>query len=200
MYTPEEYRIDDAEIVRDFIGRHGFGIVLSVAGGAIHDTHLPLVLSGDGAFLLGHMSLMNEQWKGWVENPAVKVIFHGPHTYISPRYYKGDRYVPTWNYTAVSVTGTVEIVDDPEEAAELVRMLIAFHESGFPDPWQADMTSRRILNQLRGVVCFRIRIEHFEAKFKLNQDKPEEDRLSVIAHLRASDDPMDRMVAALMER
>lgn len=200
MYTPTRFQITDPQTIRDFIEQNSFGILLSIVEGEIHDTHVPLALNGEGTHLMGHIATLNQQWKGWEHDPNVKVIFHGPHTYISPRYYSKEGYVPTWNYTAVSVSGRVEIIESRHDQIALIRDLVAGYESGFAEPWRMDEGSQKTINQLRGVVCFRIKIEKIEAKFKLNQDKTEEDRRSVIRHLQESGDPMSRAIAAMMEK
>lgn len=199
MYTPTRFQITDPQIIRNFIQQNSFGILLSIVDGEIHDTHVPLVLNAEGTELMGHIAKLNEQWKGWEHDPNVKVIFHGPHTYISPRYYHQEGYVPTWNYTAVSVSGKVEIIQSRDDQLALIRDLVASYESGFPEPWQIDEGNQKMVNMLGGVVCFRITIETIEAKFKLNQDKTEEDRQSVIRHLQESGDPMSHAIAAMME-
>lgn len=38
------------------------------------------------------------------------MIFHGPHAYVSPTDYLSSFNVPTWNYTAVSVDGPIELL------------------------------------------------------------------------------------------
>lgn len=198
MYTPTRFQITDPQVIRDFIERNSFGILLSILDGEIQDTHVPLALNEEGTHLMGHIAKLNGQWKGWSRDPKVRIIFHGPHTYISPRYYSREGYVPTWNYTAVSVSGTAEIVESRQEQIALIRHQVASYESFFPEPWQVDEQNNKMIAMLGGVVCFRIRIEKIEAKFKLNQDKPPEDRQSVIRHLEASGDPMSLAIAEMM--
>jgi transcriptional regulator len=49
------------------------------------------------------------QWKD-LEASEVLVIFNGPHTYISSSWYDHEN-VPTWNYIAVHVYGTVKLIE-----------------------------------------------------------------------------------------
>ncbi|MGY8640031.1 MAG: FMN-binding negative transcriptional regulator [Verrucomicrobiales bacterium] len=108
MYTPQDFKIDDPELIRLFIEENSFGILVSSRDGSeVDDTHLPLVLSDDGNYLLGHIAKANKHWRNWETNPCVKVIFHGPHSYVSPTYYASEFNVPTWNYTAVSISGSI---------------------------------------------------------------------------------------------
>jgi predicted FMN-binding regulatory protein PaiB len=47
-------------------------------------------------------------------------------------------------------------------------------------------------------VCFSIRVEAIEAKFKMNQNKSEDDRRSVVGHLLGSSSPLDHQTGAFM--
>ena len=109
MYTPEKFNIEDREAILRFIRQNPFGLLLSVGGGVIHDTHTPFIVAEDGKQLLGHLARANPQWASWGEGSVAKVVFSGPHAYVSPRYYESEFAVPTWNYTAVSVSGQIRI-------------------------------------------------------------------------------------------
>jgi len=199
MYTPSAFVIDDPEKIRAFIAANGFGILLSIRDGEIEETHTPMVLSGDGRELFGHIARANPQWRQWVPGAKVKALFHGPHCYVSPRYYRNGSNVPTWNYTAASVTGTISVLDGRAEQKRLMERLVAQYEGGFPEPWKLDEADGNIMRLFDAIVCFRIEVERIEAKFKLNQNKPPEDRESVVAHLKATGAAGDAEVARLME-
>lgn len=83
MYTPHKFRVDHPEIVMSFIQANPFGLVLSVNGNEIHDTHTPFVLSQDREHLIGHIAKANLHWESWKPGTKSKVIFTGPHAYIS---------------------------------------------------------------------------------------------------------------------
>ena len=61
-------------------------------------------------------------------------MFSGPHAYISPTWYNEENTVPTWNYVAVHVYGTVRIIDEKEEMVELMEKTVDFYEASMPDP------------------------------------------------------------------
>jgi transcriptional regulator len=111
MYLPLAFKLDEPELIRRFIEENSFGILVSsVDGSSIEETHTHLLLSEDGNRLLGHIARANDHWKAWEKNASVKVIFHGPHCYVSPTFYKSDHSVPTWNYTTVSISGVIELI------------------------------------------------------------------------------------------
>ena len=199
MYTPEQFRIKDFQLIREFIDQNGFGILISLYNGDFQDTHTPMYISDDSKWLYGHIAKKNPQWKGWNEAEKVKVIFHGSHTYISPNYYKSTFNVPTWNYTAVSIDGNIQIIDSSKDQRKIIRSLVKKYESRFPSAWTLDETNESMMNLIRGIVCFRISICNIEAKFKLNQNKSKEDQLSVIESLNRQGNHMDLQMAEQME-
>ena len=199
MYTPPPFKIDDPEVIRQFICENSFGLLLSITDGFIQDTHTPFVFSEDGQQLLGHIARANAQWRGWESNPSAKVIFSGPHSYISPRYYKSDFAVPTWNYTAVSVSGRITLIEDTESQLDFLDRLTAANENS-DDPWSLDRNDERYLNLLSGIVVFSVEVDSVEATFKLNQNKSAEDQHKVIASLSQTGCPFDLSVGSLMSQ
>ena len=197
MYTPPKFKVEDPEQIRSFIEENSFGLLLSLDGVDIHDTHTPFVHADDGRHLLGHIAKANPQWKSWSDGSTVKVIFTGPHSYISPRYYVSEFAVPTWNYTAVSVVGSITVIQEEEIVLSFLDSLVAENESS-DSPWKLDRSDQRYMNLLSSIVVFSISMDRVEASFKLNQNKTEEDQSKVIRSLKASGCPFDLGVANLM--
>ena len=200
MYSPSQFKIEDDETIRSFVRSNSFGIVFSQGSdGAFHDTHAPLLIADDLTKLTGHLARANPQWRSWEQIPNVRVVFHGPHAYISPTYYTSEFNVPTWNYTAVSVSGKIRIISERTRQLEIMHNLIRFYEASQESPWQLDESDERYLKLFDAVVFFEIEVTRLEAKFKLNQNKSEEDRDQVIQRLLATGSAMDADVARLME-
>lgn len=198
MYNPSAFSVSDASQIRSFVEKNSFGILLSQTEREIHDTHTPLFLSDDLKTAYGHIARANSQWKSWESHPDVKIIFHGPHAYVSPRFYVSEFNVPTWNYTAVSIAGIIQIIESPAESLGVIQKLVEKYED--EAGWKLNTEDDRYMKLLDAVVCFRICISKLDAKFKLNQNKKEEDRRSVIAHLQQSTNSGDREVASLMQQ
>jgi transcriptional regulator len=196
MYIPPKFRVEDASAIQSFIGDNSFGLLLSVNGDEIDDTHTPFVLSDNG-LLLGHIAKANPKWKSWRSGSTVKVIFTGPHSYISPRYYVSEFAVPTWNYTAVSVVGRITVIQDKDSVLGFLDSLIAENE-GSDSSWALDRSDERYMDLLSSIVVFSISMDRVEASFKLNQNKTEEDQFKVISSLEATGCPFDSSVARLM--
>lgn len=198
MYVPPKFKVEDSEVISSFIKENSFGLLLTVADSEIHDTHTPFVLANDGR-LIGHIAVANPQWKSWGDGTKAKVIFTGAHTYISPSYYASDFNVPTWNYTAVSVSGKLTVIDDEAEILEFLDTLVAQNETN-DCPWSLDRQDERYMKLLSGIVVFSVEMEKVEASFKLSQNKAEEDRNSVVSSLGASGCPFDHSVAEMMKK
>lgn len=201
MYVPELYAVRDRGRSYDFIRDNGFGILFSYQGPGPVASHLPFVLSegSDGEdFLLGHMARANEQWKH-ADGNDVLVVFHGPHSYVSPSWYREDDTVPTWNYAVVHVYGTFEAVHDREQTIGLVEEVVNYYESFLPEPWKADFDSAYNRKMIKGVAAFRIKIDRVEGKWKMGQNRPPYQRRRAIDVLENLPGENERTVAKLME-
>jgi transcriptional regulator len=157
--------------------------------------------------LLGHIAIANEQWRTALPGAQALAIVHGPQAYISPAWYEAKarhgRVVPTWNYEAVHLTGTVTFYQDTQWLRELVTRLTRLHEDGREHPWAVtDAPPEYIDGQLRAIVGIELTITAVEAKQKLSQNRSELDREGVVAGLREQPGPgpaaiADRMAASM---
>src|SRR3954471_3687900 len=127
MYSPPYNRVEDRAEQIAFMRANNFPILITGAGGNLLDSHLPVVVSEkDNRIVIDmHMAKNNPQWKEFFED-EVLVVFHGPHAYISPRWYEDKERVPTWNYAAVHAYGIPRIVSDPKLKEKSQRRLVAF--------------------------------------------------------------------------
>lgn len=202
MYVPPHFAETDRARLHDFIERHSFGLLVSQLGGEPFATHLPFLLerdTGPHGALVGHVARANPHWNG-LDGQTVLAVFSGPHAYVSPTWYEAPNTVPTWNYTAVHVYGTVTLLDDKDAVREVVRRTVAHYEANMPRPWVFDadgVFADRLLDQ---IVAFRVAVERIEGKMKLNQNHPAERREKVIRALRARGGADELAVAELMER
>lgn len=136
--------------------------------------------------LVGHMAGRNPQAQGLKTGDTVLAIFAGPHAYISPRWYVEKPEVPTWNYVAAHVRGTLEVIDDDTGQTEVLHRTIEVSERGFKEPWTIDMAPEgRVAFLLPKIRSFRIHIDSIEGTTKLSQTHPESDRQRIIEGLKA---------------
>ena len=99
---------------------------------------------------------------------------------MSPSWYgEPAKAVPTWNYTAVHVSGTLEIIDDAAQTRQILDALVQRFEGQREAPWQFAMPVRERDALVAAIVAFRMRIHEVTAKFKLSQNRPPADRVRV---------------------
>lgn len=197
MYTPPYFRVEDKESLYKFIKKYSFATLFSQTNGHPIATHLPILLNENGNFLYSHMSKVNSQWEE--VQGDVLVVFHGPHTYISPSWYETDDSVPTWNYVAVHVYGEFEIIHDEGELLNTLEDSVEYYESRFPKPWSLDKADPDYISKLsKAIVGFKVKIKSIDGKWKLSQNHSEERQRSVIRALESFSDDNSREIAELM--
>lgn len=182
MYIPSHFSVTDHQSIHDFVRAHAFATVISTVDGMPCASHVPLVLqtSVEGDRLLGHVARANPHWQAWASDQQLLVIFHGPHSYVSPTWYASGPAVPTWNYMAVHATGTVSLLDDP--AATLAALVGSYEAAPLP----AELMPPAFVDKLSAhIVAFEIRVEQWEGKFKLSQNRPAVDQAQVARALIA---------------
>jgi transcriptional regulator len=171
-----------------FARERGFG-VLAVAGeeGVPLLSHVPFLLSGNGAVVELHLVRSNPIVRlGGDPHPA-RLAVSGPEGYVSPDWYGMDDQVPTWNYVAVHLTGTLEPRPQQELRDLLDRESALFERRLLPKtPWRAEkMDGETLARMMRTIVPFRMRVETVDGTWKLNQNKPETARLAAAEHMEA---------------
>ena len=199
MYTPKLYREDDRVKIVEFMRQNEFAIVVSYDGEKPTASHLLMEVFEEGERLLinGHMSRVNPLWKTFAINEEVLVIFHGPHTYISPTWYNHVN-VPTWNYQAVHVYGKARFVEDYDEAYQILKRLIDRHETASHYKMET-LPQDFVAKEIKGIVAFQIEATRIEANYKLSQNRNDEDYRNIVAKLDAREDEMSHGVAEAMK-
>ncbi|MFJ5717892.1 FMN-binding negative transcriptional regulator [Neobacillus sp. NPDC093127] len=199
MYIPKYFKIDDEEIVYDFIEKYSFATLFSQHNGEPYATHLPLIVDKGERALYGHFARPNEQWKD-IENQQVLVVFQGPHCYISPSWYETSKAVPTWNYVSIHLYGKMEIVDDQNEIYNSLNDLVNKYESPDSSYNLNEVESSFIEGMSKGIVAFKIKIEKIEAKAKLSQNHSVERQELVIKQLENTSEQNNKQIASLMKK
>ncbi|MBE7147623.1 FMN-binding negative transcriptional regulator [Bacillus mycoides] len=198
MYIPKHFTIHDEEKKYEMIEQNSFATLFSQHNGEPYATHLPLLLNRETLTLHGHFARPNEQWKD-IENQEVLAIFQGPHSYISPSWYKTNKAVPTWNYVAVHVYGELEIVEDEQELIDSLQDLVHKYENPKSAYSLNDVDPNYMEGLSRGIVGFKIKINKIEGKAKLSQNHSVERRGLVIEELEKVGSEGSRGIAGLME-
>jgi transcriptional regulator len=175
-------------------------VVTTQADGVPLASHIPLLIDTTrGAYgtLIGHLARANDQWKS-MSSQEVLVIFQGPHAYVSPSWYQEHPSVPTWDYAVVHAYGKSRVIQDAGELEIMLRNLVQTHEARFEYPWSIDQAQDFVHKRLPAVVGFEIEITRLEGKFKLSQNRSEEDQQLVIQNLEQLHEPLATEVAQLL--
>lgn len=202
MYTPPFNRANDDEELRALVAHVRAGwLVTNGQDAAPSATYLPVVWRGDR--LIAHFARANPHWREIETETPSLVIVTGPDAYVSPAWYAAKaehgKVVPTWNYSAVHLTGLARLHDDPEWLRTAVEELTNEHERVREEPWHvADAPGSYIDAQLRWIVGVELSLTKVEGKAKLSQNRSRADREGVVAGLRRSGRHDERMVADQM--
>lgn len=189
MYVPAHFAPPDDNAVLQFIAEHPLAALITAdSDGHISISHAPLYL--DGQTLRGHLARANPHVRLPIEEREAVALFQGPDYYVSPAWYpskrENPRVVPTWNYIAVEARGPLRFVDDPAWLRETVTRLTEIHEGGRPEPWTLTDAPADFLNgMLKAIVGVEITVARFEGKWKMSQNRSEQDRVSVMHHAAA---------------
>lgn len=201
MYVPKPFQEDDPDRLMDAIRAYPFALLVSAGPEGPEATHLP-VLPADGQplRLVTHMARANPQWRAIEADPRVRVVFAGPHGYVSPRWYATAAQVPTWNYVAVHALGRARLVHDPAELEAMVAGLAAAFEGDGPDAWTLAHLPESVKQALlANIVGVEVAVERLVGSWKLNQNKRPADRAGVIEALAASPRAEDAALRAAMQ-
>ncbi|HEX8276746.1 MAG TPA: FMN-binding negative transcriptional regulator [Longimicrobiaceae bacterium] len=207
MYVPPSNAEHRPEVLHDFIEAHPLGALVTMSADGLFATHLPLVLHrgrGPHGTLEGHVARASPHHRLPLAADEALVIFSGPDAYVTPSWYAAKaehgKVVPTWNYVAVHVYGTLRFVEDPAFLRRHLRELTERHEAGRERPWEvADAPAEYIAGLERAIVGVEIAVTRVEGKWKMSQNRPAADIDGVARGLAASPDPGDRAVAGIVE-
>jgi L-ornithine N5-oxygenase len=197
-YPPKRHLENDPEKLYAVIERFKFATVISVqASGEPVVTHVPLTLDrsrGAKGVLFGHMDKANPHIDA-VEGRRLLAVFHGPNSYISPHVYETDQ-LPTWNSITVHAWGKARLLRDQRA---LIRGLMGICEQSDhrPNAYRLDAEDHRIDQLIDYILGFEIEIDELIGRFKLSQDRAEEDRRLAAIELARNTEAGER---ALIER
>jgi transcriptional regulator len=203
VYVPHFHQMADGEVAAFLDALGAAELVTQGADGYPVATLMPFLREDDR--LLMHMARGNAHWKAIEPGTPALAIVAGAQAYVSPSWYatkrEHGRVVPTWNYSAVQVTGRVSTHHDAAWLRDLVERLTDRHEHGRAHPWAVtDAPADYVEKQLRAIVGVELVIERVQAKAKLSQNRSDEDRAGVVEGLQETGVVRDALVAGDMRR
>ena len=198
MYRPPHFDMPDLKEMVAFTHAFSFATLVSHGPNGMIATHLPLLLrqSGDDLSIIGHVAKANPHLRLLDGETSALAVFQGHHGYISPRYYVSEKMVPTWNYTAVHITGAPQAISDADETMEILKTLTDFYEATATEPWRVNRLPEDFqAAQRKGLVAFRMAVAKIEGKKKLSQNRARQDVEGAIQGLRDTGTPGDAALA-----
>lgn len=175
MYPPPHHQVNDIDKMIAVIKQFPLGMLVSVKNNKPFITHIPFIYNTETGRLVAHIDKNNPQLETLQNGTNVTVIFKGPDCYISPSVYASEDQLPTWNYIVVHITGTIQLITDPEATKNSMIAMTEFLEK--PEHkfilHKDNPKMERFVNYIQ---AFEIEITNWEGKFKLSQDKSEVDQ------------------------
>ncbi|MEL7154448.1 MAG: FMN-binding negative transcriptional regulator, partial [Pseudomonadota bacterium] len=142
-------------------------------------SHVPFLLSDDGQSADLHLVRSNPIVRTISAPTSAVIAISGPDGYVSPDWYGIEDQVPTWNYVAVHLRGTLNRLPTEDMHDMLDRQSAAYEDRLLPKPpWRTGKMDQEALRKmLRMIVPFRMEIQSVDGTWKLNQNKPDDVRM-----------------------
>ncbi len=191
MYVPKSFVNKKLEQLHQLIEKFNFATLISNNNGEIVVTHIPVLLNRDqGQYgtLIWHVANLNPHSTEFDGSKSALLVFHGPHAYISPAWYKSAPSVPTWNYATVHAHGIPKVINKGQLTEDLTKM-VSQHEvvmSEYANYIISDEYKSKLIEHITG---FHMEITQLDGKFKLGQNRSLEDQDGMIQGLLKQNSP-----------
>jgi len=165
----------------EYARERGFGMVTISGDDGPLASHIPFILSDDCTTLAAHVVKSNPLWSALREGSAKALVaVWGPDGYVSPDWYGAGDQVPTWNYVAVHLRGTLRLLDHDRLRAHLDDLSTKFEAHLAPKPiWHSSKMDQDVMaRMMRMIAPVEMSIEAIHGTWKLNQNKTNDVRLA----------------------
>ena len=123
------------------------------------------------------------------------------YTFQNPSKHQHGRGVPTWNYAVVHAYGMPRAIEDPEWLLRHLTQLTDAHEAGQALPWKVTDAPHEFTTMLmNAIVGIEVPIAKLIGKWKISRNRPEPDKLDVMAGLLGHGDEKAREMASMVNR
>ena len=201
MHPNPAFRQDPEARNLGFARERGFGTLCVNGDPSPMLSHVPFALSDDGTVADLHLVRSNPIAHAATGPLPGVIAVSGPDGYVSPDWYGDPGQVPTWNYVAVHLRGTLHPLPDDDLRASLDTLTELFEARLLPKPpWTRDKTPADVQARLmRMIRPFRFDIAEVDGTWKLAQNKAPEARIAAADHLKGAEIGQETaLLAALM--
>jgi transcriptional regulator len=207
MYIPRANQEDRIPVLHRLMEEQPFASLVTIGSSGLFASHIPMVLvqNDSKGQLRGHISRANTQWRDYTPSVEALAIFSGPQHYITPNWYmekqETGKVVPTWNYVVVHAYGYLKIIEDGEWLMAHLASLTNIREAASLVPWNIkDAPADYIASLAKGIVGLEMTIERLEGKWKVSQNRSEQDRNRVAEGLAELNTAESLAMKALVEK
>ena len=178
MYTLPSFKLDDDD-AWSMVNEAGAGFYVRPSTAGLLSVFAPIVVDEGRRTISTHVARANDWWRD-ADGAEVLLLVLAASTYVSPRHYPSrltsPGVVPTWNYVAAEIRGTVHVHDDPTWTRSQAEGQTEHFESSAKTPWRvSDAPDEFIDRQVRAIVGVSMAVSSIEGKAKLSQNRPEVD-------------------------
>ena len=185
MHPNPAFRHETASRNIGFVRERGFGTLAINGEDGPLTAHIPILLNESGTQAELHLVRSNPIARACKEPVHAVFTVTGPDSYISPDWYGVEDQVPTWNYVAIRITGTLRPLPQDQLHPLLNRLSAHFEAHLLPKaPWTTDKMSDGVLERMmRQIQPFHFEVAKIDGTWKLGQNKPEDARLTAADHV-----------------
>lgn len=172
MHPNPAFRTTATDVNIAFARDRGFGMLSLNGPDGPLAAHVPFLMTDDGAAVDLHLAHSNPIARATIPGCAL-IAVSGPDAYISPDWYGVPDQVPTWNYVAVHLRGTLHPMPAETLRDHVDALSARFEADLLPKrPWVSGKMTEGVMDRMmRMIVPFRLVIESVDGTWKLNQNK-----------------------------
>jgi transcriptional regulator len=187
-YLPPHFAVTEPAVLHALVQAHPLATWVVLHQGELLVNHVPFFLDatrGEHGTLIGHVARANPVWQAVQAGVSASVlVFQGPTAYVSPSSYPSKKVhgkvVPTYNYAVVHAHGVPRAFEGRDHVLAIVSRLTQTQESKLAQPWQvADAPTDYIDANLKAIVGIEFDVQRWVGKWKVSQNRSEEDRQGV---------------------
>lgn len=197
MYIPKIYKSEDSELMKKIISENGFALLIT-GKEKLSATHSMFLLNENenGFYLETHISKGNFQAKVLQNGDEVLCDFLGAHAYISSSWYDHEN-VSTWNYEAVQIRGTVELMTDEELYEHLRKLTFKYEKIQKCPVFMENMGDEFVRKEMKGAFGLMIIPIEINMAEKLSQNRDDKNFRNIINHLEVGDEHAKKIAQSM---
>lgn len=199
MFIPKIYRSEDQTLMKTIINENSFATLIS-AKEKLSATHSMFAIkeTEEGFYLETHISKANFQAKVLKDGDEVLCDFLGAHSYISSSWYEKMN-VSTWNYEAVQISGTIELMNEEELYLHLENLTTKYETAQKCPMLVENMSGDFVRKEMKGAFGMKIFPIEINIAQKLSQSRNEADFKNIILNLEESEYSNSKKIAEKMK-